>query len=242
MQSIDTPPHPSRPRWGQRTKPRRIGKNRIDPARLRFIGLITMLAIAVATLGASLVHEADRPPTAWVPVAKVAIPPGEALLPQDLELRKTVVPSWLGQHVTENPESLIGTIATVAIDPNEIIESTMVSHSAPTPPLPLVTVALTNTSIDPALIQAGDRVDVIATFTAPGGTATTEVLAPDVRVKSLVTTDQTYLVTVSVTHLETALAIDQAEQVGKVAIVGATGVRGHDGLETYPPIGVPHVG
>ncbi len=240
MQSIDAPTRRRGTRWSQRGNIRRR-RVRIDPARVRFIGLITMLAIAVATLGASLVHEAQRPTTSWVPVAKVPIPPGAALLPQDLELRRSVVPSWLVDQVPQRSASLIGQIADVAIDPNEIIETSMISHSAPSPRQPMITLSMPTSSIDRTLIQAGNRVDVVATYTAPSGVASTEVLASDLRVNSLGTSNGAYLVTVSVAHVETALAIYQAEQIAKIAIIGATGVTGHNALRIYPPIGGPHV-
>jgi Flp pilus assembly protein CpaB len=200
-----------------------------------------MLAIAVATLGASLFHEAQTPTTTWVPVAKVTIPAGAALLPQDLELRRTIVPTWLAGSITRNPTDLIGTTATTTISPNEIVETSMITRSALKPPLPLVTIALSTSTIGDQLIQPGDRVDVVATYTTPGGLASSQVLAADLRVTALSTTNATYLVTVEVTHVETALAIYQAEQTGKLAIIGATGVAGHAALRVYPPVGGPHV-
>jgi hypothetical protein len=105
----------------------------------------------------------------------------------------------------------------------------------------MITLSMPTSSIDRTLIQAGNRVDVVATYTAPSGVASTEVLASDLRVNSLGTSNGAYLVTVSVAHVETALAIYQAEQIAKIAIIGATGVTGHNALRIYPPIGGPHV-
>jgi Flp pilus assembly protein CpaB len=200
-----------------------------------------MLALAVATLGASLVHEEQSPQTSWVPVAKIAIPAGASLLPQDLEMRQTVVPGWLTKSVTSDPTSLVGQIATSAIAPDEIIEGSMVSQVATPPHLPLVTVSIPTSTVAAGLVQPGDRIDVIATYTAASGIASSEVLATDLRVAALASSNGTYLITVGVDHVETALAIYQAEQTGKIALIGATGVAGHTALRIYPPIGAPHV-
>ncbi|KJE75976.1 SAF domain-containing protein [Ferrimicrobium acidiphilum] len=240
MRSIATPIHHDDQKWSEKRK-RLRSRRHIEPARLRFVGLVTMLALAVATLGASLVHEVQSPPTSWVPVAKIAIPAGAALLPQDLELRKTVLPSWLASSVTSNPTSLIGQIATSSIAPDEIIEGSMVSHVAPAAHLPLVTLTLSTSTVAAGLVQPGDRIDVIATYTAASGVASSEVLATDLRVTALSSSNGTYLITVGVDHVETALALYQAEQIGKIALIGATGVTGHTALRVYPPIGAPHV-
>lgn len=240
MRSIATPVHDKDLKWSRRRDRLRSGR-RIDPARLRFVGLVTMLALAVATLGASLVHEEQSPQTSWVPVAKIAIPAGAAVLPQDLELRQAVVPSWLTRSVASNPTSLIGQIATSAISPDEIIEGSMVSRDSSHPKLPMATVSVPTSTVAAALVQPGDRIDVIATYTAPSGIATSEVLAADLRVTGLANGNGNYLITVGVEHIETALEIYQAEQTGKIAIIGATGVTGHTALRIYPPIGAPHV-
>ncbi len=200
-----------------------------------------MLAIAVATLGASLVHEEQQPPSTWVPVAKIAIPTGAALLPQDLELRKTVVATWLADVVPHNPDTLIGQVATTNITPGEIVENSMATRSRPSRPLPLVTIALPTSSVGAGLIQPGNRIDIIATYTGASGVASSQVLAVDLAIHALSTNNGTYLITVGVAHVETALAIYQAEQIGKIAVIGATGVPGHTALRTYPPIGGPRV-
>ncbi|WP_298337348.1 SAF domain-containing protein [Ferrimicrobium sp.] len=240
MRSISTPTRSDDPKWSLKRK-RLRSTRRIEPARLRFVGLVTMLAIAVATLGASLVHEEQQPRTAWVPVAKIAVPAGAALLPQDLELRKTVVPSWLTDAVPHDPTTLIGEVTTTNITPDEIVETSMVVRSRPSRPLPLITVSVPTSSVGTSLIQPGDRVDVIATYTAASGIASSQVLAVDLEIHALSTNNGTYLITVGVAHIETALAIYQAEQTGKIAIIGATGVVGHTTLQSYPPIGGPHV-
>lgn len=222
VRSVVTPLHPSRTRrW------------RPSSRALRLTALIGFLGLSVALLAGSLAAEVLTKPTRLVYVARQPIRAGAIIVPSELAARSLAVPPWLVATLPSRPP--VGARARSEISTGELIESSMLGHTAAHAALPRIAVLVPTTSTTPALVAPGNRVDIVATLTNPSGIPTTELVGAGLRILAESATNVGYLVTLQVPSYLTALALAQASATAKLSVIGTTSTTLRPSVFVYPP-------
>ena len=195
-----------------------------------------VVVFAVSVAGASSAH--GRP---WV-VAARPLAAGTILAPDDLRMSTMRLSATTGSLAFGHTSPLLGRTVTVALEPGELVETTMLAPASSQPPLRPVSV-----SVDPVSVTnlvPGQPVDVLAV--AGGGGSNPGSVSVVVRGATLLALERpssgllaptnTSQVTIGVATLAEVEAVVAAAHAGTVALVTA---ETSDGVGPGPAIPTP---
>lgn len=220
-----------------------LKKQAAEPVRTRTkvllgAGLITLGAFGIAaTVGA-----AAHGKTTTVLVAISTIPKGSVIEKTELATAQVAMPARLAaEEAMPSLNSVLGATASVAIRPNEIVTSSLLSPRRTLRTLRTMSIG----GLDPANLAAsgivpGARVDVVVTY-GTGINATTETVATSIQVSAItpessgIGATQGDQVSLVIPTLIEGLAIAQASSAGKISLINSTGVAPARTLPVYPP-------
>jgi Flp pilus assembly protein CpaB len=223
---------------------RRIVTPRALPGGRALLGglLIGVAMVAAVTLSRSVA----TPDTLPVVVAATAIRPGESLGPHNLLVRQLALPDDLVAGTYADPSALHGTVARSYVDAHEVVQrgSVIEASAAQRAAAPAREVSL-RIDADRAVegrLDAGDRVDVLATY-GNGLDALTFVVLADAPVLSVarseggVTSSRSIVLTLALAHRADTVALAHAVDNADVTVVRTTtsGGSGHAILAPFRP-------
>lgn len=225
--------------------PRRPHSRR-RPTRPSGRALVGGLLVAGAALGSLLVATAGTGP-AEVPVvvADGTIEVGDPLGTANLRVAQMALPAELVDGTYDDPTALAGTVARSRLDDGEllqsgdVIESTSAQRAAA--PAREFALRLDTDRVVAGRLEAGDAVDVIATY-GTGADAVTVVVLHDSAVLSVQSNDdalgsaRTILLTLALDDRASAVSLAHAVDVAALNVVRTTTSAPDDsGLEPYRP-------
>ncbi|MHB8189760.1 MAG: CpaB family protein [Ferrimicrobium sp.] len=201
----------------------------------RAFGLVLAVALLSVAIGISL-SSSLQPPTRIVAVAKATIEPGSPIVPNDLTTEALSTSPGRSTWPFLTPTMALQRFAAIPIHAGSIIEAQMTESSRVLRANREITIAISSLDVPPAVLQPGARVDLAATY-GQGTGASTIAIATQLPVIGVVdnTTSATTDITLAVPALTVALAVAQAQQLGKLTVIDATHVHGDNQLLAYPP-------
>lgn len=227
---------------------RRILRSRPLPGGRALLGGVLVGAALVGAVG--LARSASTPPVEPVVVAAADIAPGEPLGPHNLSVRELAMPAEVLPGTYADPDALLGTVARGYLEPGEllqpgsVVESTALQRAA----APAMEVSL-RIDADRAVegrLEAGDRVDVLATY-GNGLDAVTLVVLADAPVLSVsradggVTSSRAVVLTLALEQRPETVALAHAVDNAEVTVVRTTTADtsgAHVEVPYRPPLGV----
>lgn len=190
------------------------------------------LLVSVAALGAIVIASSGSGPDAVdVVVASRPIAPGDRLGDEVLRIEQIAVPSGLLESTFADVAELEGTVSRSSLSPGELLQqgdvvaSTAAQRAAA--PSREITLHLDADRVGGGALEAGDRVDVIATY-GTGTDAVSTVVLVDAAVLSARSTDgaigsaRGVVVTLALDSRADTVALAHAADVAQVRIVRTT--------------------
>ncbi len=205
------------------TRPRRLPGGR---------AVVGGLLVAVAALGAIvLATSGSGPRNVEVVVASRPIAPGDALGPDVLRVESMPVADGLVRHTYANPTQLEGTVSRSSLEPGEllqpgdVVESTAAQRAAA--PAREITVQLEADRVGGGALEAGDRVDLIATYGSGADAFSTVVLVDAAVLDARTTADaigssRRVVVTLALRSRAETVAVAHAADVAQMRLVRTT--------------------
>jgi Flp pilus assembly protein CpaB len=236
VQSPPTIPAPSDTASPGRTVRRRKG---LPGGRAVVGGLLS----AVAAVGVfAAFTAATAPPVTRYVVAAAELGPGEVIAASDLALVALDLPPDIRARSFDDIAVLTGAVTTGPLRPGELVQSSGVVDRGGAPDDRMVSFAADASRALGGRIQAGEFVDVLATY-GTGDNAYTELVVGHVAVvrtstqdTSSIGTTSTVTFTVPVPDVRAELALAHASAVGSLSVVRSGGPVG-DGPRTFRPSG-----
>ena len=183
-----------------------------------------LVAAAAAIVFAAVLSGTNHPEQTYV-VSALRLPPGAQLQASDLTTYRMDLPAGSRGGAFASPELLAGRTLAVAVQPGELLQSSMLVPAASSPVLRPVSVAVDPSSL--VGLQPGRPVDVLETPTSNTAPSVTVVMRGAVLMNvsqsgsGVLTGPGTELVTLGVATLPEVEAIVQAAHAGTVSVVAA---------------------
>jgi len=218
---------------------RTIGRRRALPSSRAITGgflvALAALGVFVAASGAGRTSKAT-----YVIVAR-DVPAGTTVTEADLTTASMDLPADLASHAFSNSAAVVGRIAVAHLSAGDLVQTSAVVGGDAADSRVQLSIPVERSRAVDGLLQAGEKVDVLATY-ATGGAGETLVVARDAEVRridngsktGLTASDETVLV-LAVPDADAALAVTHASQAGKVTVVRSTGAHGLDASSYQPP-------
>jgi Flp pilus assembly protein CpaB len=210
---------------------RPLHRARALPGGRAVVGGFLVAASAVGIFGAYTA--ASRGPDTSYVVVDVDVPAGERLSADQLSLVPLELPDAQRQVSFSDLDLLDGATALSSLSAGQLVQAGDVAKPAGGPERAQISLAVDPGNAlggDPALLGDGDRVAVIATYTA-GGTATTSTISRDAMVVRVLGGDQRLggaggLTVVLAVPPEDLEPLARASAAGVVSLARATGLDG----------------
>lgn len=221
---------------------RRIGRPRSLPGGRAIVG---GLLVSVAAVGSIALSQASTaPPTVPTVVATQAIAPWDPLGPDNLTIVEMALPDELASSTYADPASLSGTVSRSHLAPGEVLQNgdVVTATAAQRAAAPSREISL-RIDLDRAVdgrLEAGDRVDVLATY-GNGVDALTFVVLADAPVLSAarseggVGSSRTIVLTLALERQSDTIALAHAVDNADVTIVRTTTADGASETTTVLP-------
>lgn len=205
------------------TRPRRLPGGRAVVGGL-LVAVAALAAIVLATSGSG-------PRNVEVVVASRPIAPGDALGGDVLRVESMPVPDALVGHTYASPTGLEGTVSRSSLEPGEllqagdVVEATAAQRAAA--PAREITVQLEADRVGGGALEAGDRVDLIATYGSGADAFSTVVLVDAAVLDARTTADaigssRRVVVTLALRSRAETVAVAHAADVAQVRLVRTT--------------------
>jgi Flp pilus assembly protein CpaB len=228
-----------RPQNGER--PRSPVRRRPLPGGRAVVGGFLVAASAVGMYAASA-RVQDEPGESYV-VTRHALAPGARLAAADLTRTPLELPPSLAARAFREPHSLVGATVVAPLAAGELVQASAVIAKPSEPASREVTFAVPRATLA-ASLEAGERIDVIATYGSGAEAVSTFVLRQAMVValdggRPRVPEGDDVAVTVAVADPSDAVALAHAVQMGRLTVVRSTGAPPLSGNPpTYrPPVG-----
>jgi len=196
---------------------------------------LAALGVFVAARGAN-----ERSTQNYVVVAH-DVTAGTKLADADLAVAAIDLPSGLASHAFTNRTSVVGQVAVAHLSAGDLVQTSLVAAGDAADPRVQLSIPVERARALDGLLEPGERVDVLATYSGDGS-GETIVVARGAEVRrvdngsrnALSASDNTVLV-LAVDDPDAALAVAHASQAGKVTIVRATGAGDREPSASYEP-------
>lgn len=205
-------------------RPRPLRRRRALPGGRAVLGGLLVAASAVG-LFAAYAQASARNRTEYV-VVRHAVAPGTRLSPGDLSLSAMDLPPELRTRAFRNVSEVAGTTLVSPLGAGELVQASAVVATRPGGAARVLSFPVERSGL--GSLEAGERVDVLATFGTGVDAYTTVVLsqAPIVAVdrsKSALGDTGSVVLTVGVDDPADEVALAHAVQLAKLTVVAATG-------------------
>jgi len=180
--------------------------------------------VAAAVVGLFWASTRQSGPSQLYVVARHAIAPGTRLAASDLSRQGIDLPPTLAQRAFRDVAALEGSTVVAPLAAGELIQASAVVAKPSAPASRELSFAVPAATLGPGL-EAGERIDVLATFGAGGDAFSTVVLrqALIVGLDRGRREDRDLTVTVAVDDPADAVSLAHASQQAKLTVVRATG-------------------
>jgi Flp pilus assembly protein CpaB len=198
--------------------------------------------MALAALGVFVAARgAGQPATQNYVVVAHDVTAGTVLSDSDLGVESLNLPSELAAHAFTSRASVVGQVAVAHLSSGDLVQASNVVGGDAADQRMQLSIPVERARAVDGLLEPGERVDVLATYSGSGD-GETVVVAHDAEVRrvdngsrsALSTSDNTVLV-LAVDDPDAALAVAHASQAGKVTIVRSTSVDGPGSTSSYQP-------
>lgn len=208
------------------------GRRRTVPGGRAVLGGFLVAASVVGLFYAST--RSDSGPDRSYVVARRAVAPGAKLEAADLGRLALDLPSATAARAFTDPGALVGATVIAPLVQGELVQASAVVAKPSEPSSREVTFAVSGSTLAQGL-EAGERVDVLATFGSGDDAFTTVVLrdallvALDRGERPRVGDSRHAAVTVALAEPADAVAMAHAVQLAKITVVRATGAEPYPG-------------
>lgn len=220
---------------------RRTGRAAALPSGRAVVG---GFLVAVAATGVFAAYrDASNGPRRRYVVAARSISAGTTIQASDLEMVAVDLPEGPGSRSFANTSVLLGRIAVAPIAKGELLQASAISDGASAGTSFQVSIPIDRARALDGMLQAGERVDVLVTYSG-SDVARTLVVARRAQIVRLASSSRGALagggdliVVLALPSPGEVLAVTHGSQAGKVTLVRATGVDSDSsaGPDTYQP-------
>ncbi|MGY6500311.1 MAG: RcpC/CpaB family pilus assembly protein [Acidimicrobiales bacterium] len=219
-------------------RPRRRGGSL--PSGRALVGGFLIAVAMVASV--AVARSGGEPPTIATVVARGTITPGDALGASNLEVVHLALPDHLADRTFPDVDALVGTVARSHLAPGDVLQQgnvvTSTAAQRASAPARELSIRLDADRAVDGRLEAGDRVDLLATY-GSGRDATTHVVLSDAPVLSVDGGDgstiggRTVVVTLALEDRASTVAVAHAVDNASVTLVRTT-TAGPDGAVEPP--------
>jgi hypothetical protein len=200
-------------------------RRRSVPGGRAVLGGLLVAASVVGLYYASTLADSG-PRQSWV-VARHALPPGARLVADDLGRVAIDLPPTVAARAFHEPSELVGATLIAPLAAGDLVQASVVVAKPSAPASREVTFTVPRALLG-ASVEAGERVDIVATYGTGADAFSTVVMRQAVivdlnRGNARVSDEGEVAVTVAVEDPNDAIALVHASQVAKVTLVRATG-------------------